>query len=95
MRVIIPVMAIGLSLVALSGCYSGDGYRDTAYRSGPTTTTTTTVVRDGNGNPLSSAQTVRDANGNTVGFAPPGIYQNGPPYYENGPIYPAQPYRQY
>jgi hypothetical protein len=101
MRVIIPVMALGLGLVGLSGCadpysadtYNASAYRNTAFR--PTTTTTTTFVRDANGNPLSTAETVRDANGNPVNFVAPGTYQSGPGYYQYVPGTSPQPYRHY
>ena len=86
MRVLIPVLAAGLGLVGLSGCVEGDPYRTSSYHPGPTTTTTT-VVRDGYGHPLSTAETVRDANGNPVNS-----YQNAPGYYQNGPGYAPQAY---
>jgi hypothetical protein len=92
MRVIIPVMAAGLGLLA--GCIDADPYRSSAYRPGPTTTTTT-VVRDAYGNPLSTAETVRDVNGNAVNSTSVGVYQNVPGYYQNVPVYPPQSYRRY
>jgi hypothetical protein len=96
MRAVIPALALGLGLVGLSGCVDGsDPYSATGYRTGPTTTTTTTVVRDGYGNPLSTAETVRDANGNAVGSSSPGVYQSGPVYYQNTPGYSPGPYRRY
>jgi hypothetical protein len=95
MREIIPVFAAGLCLLGLSGCVDTDPYRATSYRPAPTTTTTTTVVRDGYGNPLSTAETVRDANGNPVNSTSTGTYQNVPGYYQNVPGYPPQPYRRY
>lgn len=95
MRAIIPIMTVGLGLVALSGCVGPDGYRDSAYRPSPTTTTTTTVVRDAYGHPLSTAETVRDANGNPVNFTSRGTYQNGPGYYPYVPSYEPQPDRRY
>ncbi len=81
MRAFIPVMAAGFCLVGLSGCMGySDQYRTNMSRAGPTTTTTTTVVRDGNGAPLSTTEAVRDANGYPVGY---------------GPGYPATVYRRY
>jgi hypothetical protein len=88
MRVIIPVLAAGLGLIGLSGCIAADPYRTGSHSSGPTTTTTTTVVRDGYGNPLSTAETVRDANGNPVSATSTGTYQTAPGYSP-------QPYRNY
>jgi hypothetical protein len=95
MRVTIPVMAAGFGLVGLAGCVGADTYPTNAYRPGPTTTTTTTVVRDGYGNPISTAEAVRDANGNPVSATAPGTYQYAPGYYQNAPGYPPPSYRRY
>jgi len=81
MRAFLQVAAAGLCLIGLAGCVDySDPYRTNASRAGPTTTTTTTVVRDGNGMPLSTTEAVRDVNGYPVGY---------------GPGYPAQGYRRY
>lgn len=81
MRSTICIMAAGLCLSGLSGCMDySDPYRSNLSRTGPTTTTTTTVVRDVNGNALSTTEAVRDANGYPVGY---------------GPSYPAPTYRRY
>jgi hypothetical protein len=92
MRAIIPAMAMALGIAGLSGCADPGPYNTTSYVPAPTTTTTTTVVRDANGNNLSTAQTVRDANGNPM-VAAPGVYQTGPGYYQYAPGYgPPPPY---
>jgi hypothetical protein len=79
MRSFIPVLAVGLCLVGLSGCMDySDPYRPNLSRAGlATTTTTTTVVRDANGNAISTTQAVRDANGYPVNY---GSGDPGPTY---------------
>jgi hypothetical protein len=82
----------GLGVLVLAGC------TDT-YARRPATSETTTVVRDANGNPLSTATTVRDANGNVVATGPsaaPGYsgsstYPGAYPGYPSGGTYPAYP----
>jgi len=85
----------GLGVLVLAGC------TDT-YARRPATSETTTVVRDANGNPLSTATTVRDANGNVVAASPstvpPGYsgsssYPGAYPTYPSGSTYPAYPSR--
>ena len=93
MYAIIPVMAAGLGLVALSGCEAPGPYNTSSYSPTPTTTTTT-VVRDGYGNPISTTQAVRDVNGNPVASTSAGAYQYVPGHYQTVPGYGPQVYQR-